>query len=323
MGETRSLEEKADAITGLVLWNSADIHDAEAFRNLNTIDRIDLANSYGSRMVLETQTSGDVARVVFDIDGTIGSVDNFEAPFLLEGDVATLDATGPSIAEVGQHTIKATPYSSSGEELTQVTYLLQVIDTSTMARTAPGRRGLYTREELVAILEWDLTYYLTNEIHNYFYPRQGHCLYGKSVWMMVDLEEISNAQCATDVSCGEHLAASCAECTTALHGVYKCGGDCHWNGNQCVEGAVAQQVWCGAHSASSCAACPSGNGATWCNGDCRWQTDLNQCAPPAETVSCGNHDASSCAGCPSGNGASWCNGECSWSSNQNQCLGPY
>jgi len=122
------------------------------------------------------------------------------------------------------------------------------------------------------------------------------------------------------VSCGSHLAASCAACPQG-HGEAWCHGECMWTGLTCASRGSAGEgsVSCGSHFASSCAECPQGHGSKWCNGECMWTGST--CAS-VNSVSCGAHTASSCAECPQGHGAKWCNGDCRWSGWQCVSVGP-
>jgi len=76
------------------------------------------------------------------------------------------------------------------------------------------------------------------------------------------------------VSCGNHQAASCADCPQNGFGASYFNGDCTWRNGSCVSGEVifkGQMVSCGNHEAASCADCPqNGFGASYCNGDCTW-----------------------------------------------------
>ena len=85
---------------------------------------------------------------------------------------------------------------------------------------------------------------------------------------------------ATEVSCGGHTAASCAECGPW----YWCNGDCAWSDGKCRDIVSSflmrrffttvsylfkvTEVSCGGHYAASCSQC--GPNWTYCNGDCFW-----------------------------------------------------
>ena len=76
------------------------------------------------------------------------------------------------------------------------------------------------------------------------------------------------------VSCGNHRASACAECTQG-HGKSWCNGDCVWSqSNGVCQRKTSLTVNCGgARSAQICADCPliEGNdGESLCSGDCSW-----------------------------------------------------
>ena len=56
-------------------------------------------------------------------------------------------------------------------------------------------------------------------------------------------EEWNTVVGASDwVSCGNHEASSCQDCTQG-HGASWCSGDCDWSNNQCVEIMAGNQFY--------------------------------------------------------------------------------
>jgi len=118
------------------------------------------------------------------------------------------------------------------------------------------------------------------------------------------------------VSCGQHVAVTCAACDQGL-GESQCGDQCEWRNDQCLSKVT---VDCGQHEAESCHHCvvgaPIEDRESYCHGQCLWLQ--GQCAKKAR-ISCGQHEADSCAECPQGDenekgppSAAWCNGNCVW-----------
>ena len=95
---------------------------------------------------------------------------------------------------------------------------------------------------------------------------------------------------ASSVVCGNHNAATCADCPFSDgtdYGAGWCNGDCFWNSatSVCQDTAACapeNEVDCGGHTACSCGECPQGNGAGWCNGDCWWNDVTSACEVPTE-----------------------------------------
>merc|ERR1712142_1215031 len=92
-------------------------------------------------------------------------------------------------------------------------------------------------------------------------------------------------EAATDVSCGNHRARSCAECTQG-HGRSWCNGDCLWMNNQCMQSNIKRdpdwppidgsQPYCGS-SSIPCVYC--NQRVCTVGGLCKWSISRNKCLP--------------------------------------------
>jgi len=198
IGETTEVENEAQdvqaGVTGFLLWDTSDESNPKYLRTIKNLDVIDI-KYYGAALTIEAEGNGQLSRVVFGLDDVDERQQESNAPYLLNGDFNNKYFTTPALANIGTHTITATPYALDGTELPSVSYSFLIVDGSTNAgdMASPG-----SRLELINLLEDDLSFYLSGIInHKYFY-QSGHCLQWNLVYVKVELTEVEQQDTTCD-----------------------------------------------------------------------------------------------------------------------------
>lgn len=97
-------------VTGLSLIDA----DSNAFLRALTDGDVIFLDTDGTELSIRAETSGSIGSVRFSLDGDTNHKTESAAPYALNGDSRGDHRAEPALAELGRHTIVATPFSGSG-----------------------------------------------------------------------------------------------------------------------------------------------------------------------------------------------------------------
>uniref|UniRef100_A0A7S1YDC1 Uncharacterized protein n=1 Tax=Grammatophora oceanica TaxID=210454 RepID=A0A7S1YDC1_9STRA len=184
-------EEEDGYVTGFLLWDTSVPTTPKFLKKIQHSDVVDI-QQYGDQLSIEAEYTGHLSKIVFGLDGNDNyHVENYE-PYLLGGDSDTTYYPTPELAIVGTHTITATPFDLSGVSLPTVSFSFLTVDGSTNAGSmaAPG-----TRQDLIEMLEDDLSFFLSGVVNAKYFLQSGHCLQWNLVYVKVEITEVSDTMC--------------------------------------------------------------------------------------------------------------------------------
>uniref|UniRef100_A0A7S1YLB0 Uncharacterized protein n=1 Tax=Grammatophora oceanica TaxID=210454 RepID=A0A7S1YLB0_9STRA len=191
------------------LYNTEDDYNSFFLKTLQHADVIDIQTYGTSSFTVEAEVTGTTedTSVNFSLDSTTNYKLQNSAPYFLSGDNVNTGRIYESeeLGTVGTHTIRATPYPGvklQGEQGTPLEISILVVDGSTNAvnEAAPG-----SRQQLIYLLEDDISFYVSGMLNLEFFGKPGHCLENNLVYADVNLGSVE----------GEHLMCGTAAPTEA------------------------------------------------------------------------------------------------------------
>jgi len=204
--QTKKVEQRglktSKPLVGFKLWNTADEANPIFLRSFHHGDVLDLQR-YGGKLTMEAIVDKEYSleKVVFDFDDQSSIHTEWKAPYLLSGNDDSTFNTSAQLGILGMHTIRATPYSTNGTPLTPIAFAFLVVDSST---TVGGVSNPGSDEELINVLQDDLSYYLTGAVNQKFFMKDGHCLEGNLMYARVNLVADDDSQTLCPVDELEH-----------------------------------------------------------------------------------------------------------------------
>eukprot|EP00542_Grammatophora_oceanica_P004129 CAMPEP_0194066330 /NCGR_PEP_ID=MMETSP0009_2-20130614/85958_1 /TAXON_ID=210454 /ORGANISM="Grammatophora oceanica, Strain CCMP 410" /LENGTH=925 /DNA_ID=CAMNT_0038719265 /DNA_START=36 /DNA_END=2814 /DNA_ORIENTATION=+ len=198
IGETTEAEEEEEqvqaGVTGFLLWDTSDEDNPKYLRTIKNLDVIDV-NYYGDSLTIEAEYVGKLSKVVFGLDDQNGFWEEAWAPYVLYGNIGYQYRTTRSLSDIGTHTVTAKPYALDGRELPSVSSSFLMVDGSTnVGEMTPPE----SRQQLINLLEDDLSFYLSGIINRKYFYQSGHCLQWSLAYIKVELTEVEQQDATCD-----------------------------------------------------------------------------------------------------------------------------